>query len=68
MFPQADPQQGKNGPTTSSMVQQNTGLLGAPPVQTTVMAQGIPSFINNTAPASSTTNPMIASMVKALKG
>jgi hypothetical protein len=71
MFPLDNPQSGPatgNGFTTSAILQQNTNLLGAPQVQTSAMSQGIPNFNTNTAPASSTTNPVISNMVKALKG
>lgn len=69
MFPQGNPTQA--GPqtgnqfTTSAINQQNNGLLGAPQFQSALNNQ-IPT--NSTAPSSSTTNPQVASMIKALKG
>lgn len=54
-----------NQPTTSSIIQQNTGLLGTPQVPA---APPISDLSNNTAPLSSTTDPNTAAIVKALKG
>ena len=73
MFPEAQNLNGPatgNQPTTSSIVQQNTSLLGNPQFQPNYsgLPSNDPGFLNNTAPQSSTTNPAIASMVKALKG
>ena len=67
MFPQSGPQTG-NGFTTSSVLQQNTGLLGNPPIGANTMPTVDAGVINSTAPQSSTTNPAVATMVKALKG
>jgi hypothetical protein len=55
-----------NGPTTSSMVQQNNGLLGAQQIQS--VNASMPNISNSTAPSSSAPNPVVANMVKALKG
>lgn len=69
MFPQNSPAQ--NGPqtgnqfTTSAINQQNNGLLGAPQMQ---FNASNPIPMNSTAPSSSTTNPQVANMIKALKG
>lgn len=68
MFPQFSPGNGPqtgNGYTTSAMVQQSNGLLGQSPFQTQM---NMPSIHNSTAPMSSTTNPGVMNMVKALKG
>jgi hypothetical protein len=56
---------------TSATIQQNTSLLGSPQIQS--QTQGaFPTFntgmLNSTAPSSSTTNPNVANMVKALRG
>ena len=61
---QNGPQTG-NQPTTSSINQQNNGLLGNPQIQ---YAASNPFPMNSTAPTSSTTNPQVANMIKALKG
>lgn len=65
MFPQNGPQTG-NQFTTSAINQQNNSLLGAPQFQPTTNV--VDGLFNNTAPQSSTTNPNVAGMVKALKG
>ena len=73
MFPQnqGGPQTG-NGFPTSAALQQNVSLLGNSPTQAASNFGGMPSFdpsiLNTTAPGSSTLNPGVASMVKALKG
>lgn len=66
MFPQTGGPQTGNQPTTSAILQQNTSLLGNPQIQSA--APPIAPVINSTAPGSSTTNPQVAGMVKALKG
>lgn len=70
MFPQFAPQmqqqgfqQGDYG--VSAMSQQNNRLLGAPQMQA---AQNVTNLTNSTAPSSSTTQPQVANMVKALQG
>lgn len=71
MFPLLGPQQ--TGPQTGNgfsppaALQQNAGLLGNNPIQA---ASNSPysSVGNSTAPQSSTSDPNVASMVKALKG
>lgn len=68
MFPQFAPGNGPqigNGFTTSAMQQQSNSLLGQTPFQPMM---GGADLHNNTAPQSSTTNPAVANMVKALKG
>jgi hypothetical protein len=70
MFPQdiSGPTTG-NQPTTSSIVQQNNSLLGNPQFQATqATPPNISSIANSTAPGSSTTDPHVAAIVKALKG
>jgi len=56
-------------PTTSAANQQTVGLLGNQPTAP-MAAMGVVdgSTLNSTAPSSSTTNPNVANMVKALKG
>ena len=70
MFPQA-----QNGPTTgnqpptSAFVQQNNSLLGNSPFQSNMATPaGISGLSNSTAPGSSTTDPNVMAMIKALKG
>lgn len=68
MFPQNGPQNGPQtgtGYNTSSIVSQNNSLLGAPQIQANAYN---PIPMNSTAPASSTTDPQVANMIKALKG
>jgi hypothetical protein len=67
MFPQSGPQTG-NGFTTSSILQQNTGLLGNTPFSGGAAPAFDPGVLNSTAPQSSSTNPAVAHMVQALKG
>lgn len=68
MFPQFSGGTG-GGFNTSSVLQQNTSLLGNPQIQSTSMPAFDPGNLgNSTAPQSSTTNPNVANMVKALKG
>lgn len=67
MFQTGGPQTG-NQFTTSSILQQNTGLLGNPQIQSNAaMPKADPSQFNSTAPQS-TNNPAVSTMVKALKG
>lgn len=68
MFPQnqSGPQTGSGFPTSTTL-QQNTGLLGSPQIQSTAAPTFDAGSINTTAPQS-TTNPAVASMVRALKG
>lgn len=67
MFQTGGPQTG-NQFTTSSILQQNTGLLGNPQIQSNAgLSQPDPSQFNSTAPQS-TNNPAVTNMVKALKG
>jgi len=69
MFPQNNPQSGAEAlNTVNPMFQQYNSLIGAPQTQTSSFVQGFPNLQNNTAPASSTTNPVTLGMVKALKG
>jgi hypothetical protein len=67
MFPSTNPQIDQF--TTSAPIAQNTSLLGNPQFGTTQNSLPVDAGLaNSTAPASSTTNPGVANMIKALKG
>ena len=67
MFPQTGGPQSGNGFTTSSIIQQNNGLLGNPQFNGAALPTVDPSTMNSTAPQSGSP-PGVTNMIKALKG